>query len=133
MGEGRGTVLVVDDEEAVRRVISRKLRREGYDCVSAADGREALDKVTADHFEVVLLDIKMPGMSGMQALPRIVAESPNTCVIMSTAVVDVQTALEALNLGACDFITKPFDLDDVARRVDRALEAKGLMQQGQAR
>lgn len=133
MGEGRGTVLVVDDEEAVRRVISRKLRREGYDCVSAADGREALDKVTAEHFEVVLLDIKMPGMSGMQALPRIVAESPNTCVIMSTAVVDVQTALEALNLGACDFITKPFDLDDVARRVDRALEAKGLMQQGQAR
>lgn len=133
MGEGRGTVLVVDDEEAVRRVISRKLRREGYDCVSAADGREALDKVTAEHFEVVLLDIKMPGMSGMQALPRIVAESPNTCVIMSTAVVDVQTALEALNLGACDFITKPFDLDDVARRVDRALEAKGLMQQSQDR
>ncbi|MEE8372370.1 MAG: response regulator [Dehalococcoidia bacterium] len=133
MGEGRRTVLVVDDEEPVRRVLSSKLRREGYDCASAADGKEALDKVASEHFDVVLLDIKMPGMSGMQALPRIVAESPNTCVIMSTAVVDVQTALEALNLGACDFITKPFDLDDVAGRVDRALEAKGLMQQRQAR
>jgi DNA-binding NtrC family response regulator len=132
MDEAQRTVLVVDDEEPVRRVLASKLKREGYDCATAADGREALDKVISEHFDLVLLDIKMPGISGMEALPRIVAESPGTCVVMSTAVVDAQMALEALNLGACDYITKPFDLDEVARRVDRALEAKGLMRPRQA-
>jgi DNA-binding NtrC family response regulator len=129
MGESKGTVLVVDDEEPVRRVLCGKLRREGYDCVAAEDGRQAIDKVASEAFDLVLLDIKMPGISGIEALPQIVAESPGTCVIMSSAVVDMQTALEALNLGACDYITKPFDLDNVASRVDRALEGKRLLRQ----
>ena len=132
MGKRKGTVLVVDDEETVRRVLCSKLRRDGYACETAADGMEALIHIATQSFDVVLLDIKMPVMSGMEALPQIATASPGTCVIMSTAVVDMEKALEALNLGACDYITKPFDLDDVASRVGRALEGKRLLQRDQS-
>ena len=131
MGEARGTVLVVDDEEAVRSILCSRLRQEGYVCMEASDGKEALAKTTAHDFNAVLLDIRMPGMSGMETLPRIVAENPHACVVMLTAVVDMQTAVQALNLGACDYLPKPFELDDVVQRVGRALEGKRLVQQRQ--
>ncbi len=129
MSEPKGTVLVVDDDQAVRSVVSRKMQGDGYTCTTAADGREALDKTAVQSFDVVLLDIKMPGPSGMEVLPQIVAQHQDTCVIMITAVVDTQTAVEAMKLGAFDYVTKPFNLDDLGIRVEKALERKKLVKE----
>ena len=129
MNEAKGTILVVDDDQAVRSVVSRKMQGEGYDCVTAADGIEALDKAATQTFDLVLLDIKMPGPSGMEVLPQLVTEHPDTCVIMITAVVDTQTAVEAMKQGADDYVTKPFNLDDLSMRVEKALERKNLIRE----
>jgi len=75
----------------------------------------------------VLMDIKMPGLSGMEALPQMVTNHPDTCVIMMTAVVDTETAVQAMRLGAYDYVTKPFDLDDLSMRVEKALERRKLL------
>jgi putative two-component system response regulator len=73
------------------------------------------------------MDIKMPGLSGMEALPQMVTNHPDTCVIMMTAVVDTETAVQAMKLGAYDYVTKPFDLDDLGMRVEKALERRKLL------
>ena len=127
MEEAKGTILVVDDEEAIRAILSRKLESDGYNCEVAADGKEALWKAFMKDFDLVLMDIKMPGLSGMEALPQIVTDHPDTCVIMLTAVVDIDTAVQAMKLGAYDYVTKPFDLDDLGMRVEKALERKKLV------
>lgn len=120
-------ILIVDDEESIRGILSRKLKAEGYYCDVAADGKEALKKVSAKDFDLLLMDIKMPGLSGMEALSQLITEKPDISVIMITAVVDTKTAVEAMKLGAYDYVTKPFDLDDVSMRVKRALERRRLV------
>jgi DNA-binding response OmpR family regulator len=127
MEEAKGTILIVDDEEAIRGILSRKLESDGYDCEVAANGKEALWKAFMKDFDLVLMDIKMPGISGMEALPQIVTNHPDTCVIMMTAVADTETAVEAMKLGAYDYVTKPFDLDDLGMRVNKALERRKLV------
>ncbi len=127
MEQARGTILIVDDEEAIRGILSRKLEVDGYHCEAAADGKEALWKAFMKDFDLVLMDIKMPGLSGMEALPQMVTNHPDTCVIMMTAVVDTETAVQAMRLGAYDYVTKPFDLDDLSMRVQKALERRKLL------
>ncbi len=122
-----GKVLVVDDEKSVRELLQRTLAEAGYDAVTAANGQEALDKVSQLQIEAVLLDIKMPGMSGMEVLRWLTANRPDTCVIMITAIADAQTAVEAMKLGAYDYITKPFNRDDVVLKVRRAIEKRHLL------
>ncbi|MBM3155940.1 MAG: sigma-54-dependent Fis family transcriptional regulator [Chloroflexi bacterium] len=126
MEEVKGTILIVDDEESIGNIICRRLGEEGYACEVAADGKEALWKAFVKDFDLVLMDIKMPGMSGMETLPQIVTNHPDTCVIMMTAVVDTETAVEAMKLGAYDYVTKPFDLDDLSMRMGKALEKRKL-------
>ncbi len=127
MDEARVAILIVDDEESIRGIICRRLESEGYKCETAADGKEALWKAFIKDFDLVLMDIKMPGMSGMEALPQIVNNHPDVCVIMLTAVVDADTAVEAMKLGAYDYVSKPFDLDDLIMRVGKALERRRLL------
>ena len=115
-------VLVVDDEETVRNLLQKILEKAGYQVTTAADGKEALYKVSLGEVEIVLSDIKMPGMSGIEVLGKLTTDSPETCVIMVTAVSDMQTAVEALKMGAYDYITKPFDRDDVVQKVKKAIE-----------
>ncbi len=129
MNEAKGRVLIVDDSRSIRNSVSRKLEAEGYDCVTAADAREALDTVSKHDFDLVLLDIKMPGMSGVEALPHITADHPDTCVLMTTAVADTQIAVEAMKLGAYDYMTKPFSLEALSIRIENALERKRLTQE----
>ena len=117
-------VLVVDDEEAVRDLLQRILQGAGYQVTTAANGKEAWYKVSLGEVEVVLLDIKMPEMSGIELLSKLTADSPDTCVIMVTAVADTETAVEAMKLGAYDYIIKPFDQDDVVQKVLRAIERR---------
>jgi len=126
MEEAKGTILIIDDEEAIRGILCRKLESDGYHCEVAADGKEALWKAFMKDFDLVLMDIKMPGLSGMEALPQLVTNHPDTCVIMMTAVVDTETAVQAMKLGAYDYVTKPFDLDDLGMRVEKALERRKL-------
>ncbi len=127
MEEGKLTILIVDDEESIRNILSRKLELDGYNCEVAADGKEALRKASMESFDLVLLDIKLPGLSGMEVLRRLTADYPDTCIIMITAMADTKTHIEALRLGAYDYVTKPFDLDDVSARVKRALEIRSLV------
>ena len=127
MDETRGAVLVVDDEESIRSILSRKLESEGYICITASDGKEAVETASRQDFDLVLTDIKMPGMSGLEVLSHIVNEHPDTCVIMITALADAQTAVEAMKLGAYDYVTKPFDLEAMGMRVEKALERRRLV------
>jgi len=126
MAEERGRVLVVDDEEGVRNLLQRTLEGTGYNVVTAADGQEALDKMSELDIEVVLLDIKMPGMSGIEVLKQLTAYYPDTCVVMVTAVGDAQTAVETMKLGAYDYIIKPFNPEEMVLTVQRAVEKRDL-------
>jgi putative ABC transport system ATP-binding protein len=125
--EAKGTILVVDDEESIRDLLSIKLKADGYDCEVAAEGKEALWKSFMKDFDIVLLDVKMPGLSGMEVLSKIVVDHPDTCVVMVTAVLDTQMAVEAMRNGAYDYVTKPFDLNDLGSRIERALEKRRLV------
>jgi len=124
MTEGRGKVLVVDDEQTVRDLLKRTLEGAGYEVVTAGSGLEALERVCEQEVGVVLLDLKMPGMTGMEVLGKLTADWPEICVIMVTAVIDAQTAVKAMNLGAYDYITKPFNLEDVLLKMRRAIEKR---------
>ena len=115
-------ILVVDDEEVVQNLLQRILTEAGYDVTTAADGEEALFAVSQGEVEVVLLDIKMPGMSGIEVLGKLTTDWPDICVIVVTAVVDTQTAVEALKMGAYDYVTKPFNRGNVVRKVQEAIE-----------
>jgi len=110
-------VLVVDDEESVRNLLQRILEGAGYQVTTTANGKEALYKVSLGETGLVLLDIKMPEMSGLEVLSKLSSDSPDTCVIMVTSVAETETAVEAMKLGAYDYILKPFDRDDVLQKV----------------
>ena len=127
MQKPRGTILIVDDEETIRDIVSRKLQSEEYDCELASDGEEALWKAFMRDFDLILLDIRMPGLSGMDVLKKVVVDHPDTCVVMITAISETQTAVEAMKLGAYDYLTKPFNLDDLLAKVERALERRRLI------
>jgi len=114
-------ILVVDDEPGVRSVLQRMLAQAGYEAVTADNGAEALDRVSLGEVNLILLDIKMPDISGMEVLAKITAEYPDVAVIMVTAVIDIQVAVEALKLGAYDYITKPFNRDEVIQKVRKAI------------
>jgi len=122
MTEKQEKILVVDDEEAVRNLLQRILEGAGYQVTTAANGKEALYKVSLGETQVVLLDIKMPEMSGIEVLAKLTADSPDHCVIMVTAVTDMDTAIKALKMGAYDYITKPFDQDEVKQKLQQAIE-----------
>lgn len=122
MTTDRIKILVVDDEETVRMLSRRVLQAAGYDVVTAADGQEALAVIADGDIDMVLLDINMPGLSGIDVLGKISTDWPNTCVIMVTAVADVQTAVAAMKLGAYEYITKPFDQDEMLRKIRQSIE-----------
>ncbi len=119
-------VLVVDDEEALRFLLASELEAEAFEVQSAGDGDEAIDLVhkkteQGDRFDVVLLDIKMPKVDGFEVLKYVKGNVPETKVIMLTAYADVKNAIESLRLGASDFVSKPYDLDDILTSINRAL------------
>lgn len=120
-------VLVVDDEESMRSVLRQVLTDAGHDVLVAENGQQALDVLSRSDIEVMLLDIRMPGLSGLEVLSEVQVRSPSTCVIMVTAVAEVATAVDAMKQGAYDYVAKPFDLDDVTMAVQRAYERRTLV------
>jgi response regulator RpfG family c-di-GMP phosphodiesterase len=119
-------ILVVDDEEVIRRLLCRKLKSEGYRCEEAGNTRQAMEKMRENPADLVILDIMMPGGSGVELLPEIKKAYPDTIVIMATAIGDADTAIRCVRLGAYDYFTKPYNLDEVAISIERALNMRRL-------
>lgn len=124
--EKQPVILIVDDEAVVRRVLAEKVGVAGYCCEQASSADEALAKIKSIAVQLAILDVKMPGRSGIELLTEIKAAHPDIAVIMATAVIDISTAIECLKQGAYDYITKPFNLDEVVLSIDRALEKRRL-------
>jgi DNA-binding NtrC family response regulator len=124
-GVRRGTVLVVDDEHGVRASV-RAILEDTCRVLEAEDGSQALDLLRSNEVDVVMLDQRMPGDPGIQLLPRVKSLDPTLVVVLATAVRDVKTAVEAMRLGAYDYLVKPFDVDDIILLVQRALEKRAL-------
>jgi DNA-binding NtrC family response regulator len=118
-------VLVVDDEQLIRWALVERLRADGHEVVEAATGAEALERVK-DGVDLVLLDYKLPDIDGVTVLRRIKESHPDTLVILLTAFATVETAVEAMKIGAYHFANKPFNVDDVAHTVANALETTRL-------
>ncbi len=119
-------ILIVDDEEMICDMLSRRLTHEGYFCITAHNGKEALNHFYKDTFSLIISDIKMPEMDGIELLKRIKSMNPKMLVIIVTAYPEIDMAVEAMRLGAYDFIIKPADMDLVLLSVKRALEKKRL-------
>jgi DNA-binding NtrC family response regulator len=120
-------ILVVDDEKDICRALEFLLSREGYKVVTAYNGQEALKKVESEDFDLVLTDLKMEGVDGMQVLERSLAMNPGLIVIIMTAFASVESAVEAMKKGASDYIVKPFINEDVKMTVRRLLEHKTVL------
>jgi putative two-component system response regulator len=125
-------LLVVDDEESIRTVLGRFLRARGYEVVTADSAAAALDILGSHRFLLALCDIRMPGMTGLELLPRARSVDPDLAVVMLTAVNDAPTATEALTHGALDYLMKPIELTDLESAVQRALHKRDLLIQQRA-
>jgi two-component system response regulator AtoC len=107
----KGKVLVVDDEKVIRDTLEAFLKKKGYEVVTAASAMEGIEKLRKEKPKVILLDIRMPGLSGVDAIEKIREVDKNVGIIMATAVIDEDIARESIELGASDYIVKPFDLN----------------------
>ncbi|MBI1950893.1 MAG: sigma-54-dependent Fis family transcriptional regulator [Acidobacteria bacterium] len=125
----RAQVLVVDDEQNVRKVLGALLTQAGYLVASAASGKEALEQVRSQDPDLVICDLKMPGMDGLEVLVEMRAEFPEIPVVLLTAHGTVETAVEAMKRGAHDFLTKPFDRDKILEIVGKAVAQAGRARQ----
>ena len=122
----RNKILVVDDEHLIRWSLEQNLKKQGYEVVTAGDGEEALRQVREEQPDLVLLDIQMPGISGIEALEKIKEHDEDIVVIMVTAHGGLETAVNAMRLGAYDYVSKPFNLDELAIIIRKALENTDL-------
>ncbi|HLE25609.1 MAG TPA: sigma-54 dependent transcriptional regulator, partial [Thermodesulfobacteriota bacterium] len=126
MMQEKSKILVVDDEPGMRTFLEIILRKEGYSVETASDGMKALDNINNNVFDLAILDMLMPVMNGIEVLKRIIEKSPETTVIIITAFASHETAIEAMKLGAYDYITKPFKIDEIKLVIKKALDKKGL-------
>ncbi len=122
-------ILIADDEDSLRWVLEKGLRGVGYDVTSVKDGEEAVRVFEAQPFDLVFLDVRMPGLDGLTALERIRDLRPDVYVIVMTAHGSMDTAIKAMQRGAYDYLNKPFDLDEVLLLSERALAASRLTQE----
>lgn len=125
----RGTVLVVDDERGMCHILKRLMTDQGYMVDTALNAQEALELLQKETYDAAMLDIRMPGMDGIELLGRIKESSPDTAVVMMTAYGTIETAVNAMKRGAYEYITKPFNNDEVLHIIGNAMERKRLLDQ----
>jgi putative two-component system response regulator len=116
-------VLIVDDEQQIRGLIGELLGTRGYDCTLAADAAEARGHLSNSKFELVISDFEMPGESGLNLLQYVLCRQPSTATIMISGSADWEVAREALKIGVCKYIQKPFTLTEILTGVDNALSS----------
>jgi len=121
-------ILLVDDEDQFREAVMRQLNTRGYTVYDAATGEDALKMIPGQDIDVTVLDMRMPGMGGAMTLKEIKKISPLTEVIMLTGHATVNTAMETINMGAFDYITKPVKLDELINKMEDAYKQKRLKQ-----
>jgi two-component system, NtrC family, response regulator PilR len=119
-------ILVVDDEQSLRDVLSIMLKRAGYAVTSAMDGEEAIELLNKEIFDLVITDLRMPKIDGMEVLKAVKSASPETVVLIITAFASADSAVEAMKQGAYDYLTKPFQVDEVQLIIRNALEKRRL-------
>ena len=119
-------ILVADDHDSLRRGITRALRETGHDAEEAANGNAAIERLHNGQFDVVVCDLKMGGSDGLDVLRTAKALHPTTAVILMTAFGSVQTAVEAMQVGAADYVQKPFEIEEMELKIDKALEVRRL-------
>ena len=119
-------ILVVDDEQSLREVLSIMLKRAGYAVTSVADGEEAIEQLQKEIFDLVITDLRMPKVDGMDVLKAVKSSSPETVVLIITAFATADSAVEAMKQGAYDYLTKPFQVDEVQLIIRNALEKRRL-------
>jgi DNA-binding NtrC family response regulator len=124
----KGRILLVDDEEIVIRSCQRILRDDEYRIDIARDGLQALERVNENEYDVLILDIKMPKMDGIEVLRRVKEARPDIDVIMITGLHDISMAVQAMKLGALDYLPKPFEPEDLQMLVARAFDRRALLQ-----
>ncbi len=123
------TVLVVDDEEEFREMMVKRLNKKGLVALGADGGQAALDLLEANRIDVVLLDVKMPGMDGIEALRRIRVLKPLVEVVLLTGHASVDSGIEGMKLGAFDYLMKPIELEPLLEKLADAYEKKRLHQE----
>ncbi len=119
-------VLLVDDEDTIRLFLEKTLRDEGYEALTAATGEEALELTRSELPDLILLDLKLPDINGIEVLRRVKEEVPEVSVIMLTAFGDIETAVSAIKAGAFDFVSKPVNLEQLLLAVEKGLESQKL-------
>jgi response regulator RpfG family c-di-GMP phosphodiesterase len=119
-------VLVVDDDDGVRSALARYLQKIGYDTVQANGGAQALQRLGEGDFAAMLCDLRMPGMTGVELLPKVIAHDPDIAVIMLTAVGEPGSAISCLRLGAVDYLIKPVELEELSHSLQYALRKREL-------
>lgn len=120
------SVLIVDDEDAIRQALERFITRLGHRAVLARDGISALERVSQGRFDLMLCDVRMPGLSGVELVPKVLERDPDVAILMLTAVDEPRTAVECLKLGAYDYLIKPVDLDELELSMRTALRRRQL-------
>lgn len=129
--ERKINILIVDDEEIVRESLMNWLKEDGYDVECAANGKKALEKLPERDWTLAMVDLKMPGMDGIQLMDEIKKIRPEISVIIMTAYATVDTAVKAIKKGAHDYIVKPFNPEDVSMVIKKIIEHKKLVQENQ--
>ncbi len=125
----KGAILVVDDEKGQREILDIILKKEGYRVEAVPGAREALEHLETDEYDIILTDLTMPGISGMELLERVLDENPQQCIIIMTAHGTIDSAVEAMKKGAFDYLEKPLDKDPLLMTVWRAFERLDLLQE----
>lgn len=124
----RQRLLIVEDEAKIARVLELELEHEGYAVTKAMDGLEALEAYRTEEWDLILLDVMLPGMSGLDLLRRIRSDDSHTPVIMLTAKNDISDKVSGLDLGANDYVTKPFQIEELLARIRAALRLRSAEQ-----
>ena len=125
------SILIVDDEESVRDSLLNWFKEDGYDVECAENAKKALVLLESNNFDIILADIKMPGMDGLEMLRRIKTMKNDSIIIVMTAFATVDTAVQALKDGAFDYVTKPFDPDDLSHLIRNAAKQISLTEENE--
>jgi DNA-binding NtrC family response regulator len=127
VGSRTEKVLIVDDEPIIRDILSKVVSSEGYSWGIASNGEEAIDRLQSSDYQIVLTDVRMPTLDGLQLLKHVSSNHPTVAVIMITAMNDARSAVDAMSMGAYDYVTKPFNIFELRSKIGRAVERRKLL------